>query len=178
MQPTFTTERLILRPRTLADTEACLDMDRRPGALQHIGVSWDDPAAHRAHIESRTRGPYPPGMGYWTVLDRVADPRFLGWVELVPEHTAGPRIEIGWRLVPEAWGRGLATEAARRLLRHAFETLDLPEVVAYIDPANHRSIRVAEKLGLLPRGELADATGVSVVYVGTIRLGGQTDAHG
>jgi RimJ/RimL family protein N-acetyltransferase len=59
-----------------------------------------------------------------------------------------PAVEVGWRLARPAWGRGLATEGARASLRHAFGELDLEAVISIIDPANLRSIRVAEKLGM------------------------------
>ena len=152
MQPTFRTRRLVLRPRTLADTEACLAMDRDAEVTRFISGPWSDPAAHRAFIEARTLGPYPPGLGYWTICSREDPGSFIGWILLIPEDTVGPEIEIGWRLRREVWGQGLATEAARPVLRHAFVTLELSEVVAEIDPANAASLKVAEKLGLELRG--------------------------
>jgi RimJ/RimL family protein N-acetyltransferase len=151
-QPPIETRHLVLRPRTLADTEACLAMDADPEVTRFVDGPWSDPAAHRAFIEGRTRGPYPPGLGYWTVLHR-RDGAFLGWVLLIPEDAQGPEVEIGWRLVRAAWGRGYATEAAAAVLRHAFVELRLPSVVAVIDPANAASIRVAEKLGLRPAAD-------------------------
>jgi RimJ/RimL family protein N-acetyltransferase len=149
MLPTFATPRLLLRPRTLADTDVCLAMDRDPEVTRFISGPWADPPAHRAFVEARTRGPYPAGLGYWTIR-RTDDPApFLGWVLLIPVDGKGPEIEIGWRLVRVAWGLGFATEAAGRVLRHAFVTVRLPEVIAPIDPENVRSQRVAEKLGLM-----------------------------
>ncbi|MGO8719679.1 MAG: GNAT family N-acetyltransferase [Acidobacteriaceae bacterium] len=59
-----------------------------------------------------------------------------------------PAVEIGWRLHPQSWGKGLATEGARAVLRFAFEELQLPEVVAFTIPANLPSRRVMEKLGM------------------------------
>ncbi|MBW8838037.1 MAG: GNAT family N-acetyltransferase, partial [Burkholderia sp.] len=79
---------------------------------------------------------------------------FLGWVLLIPADAVGPEIEIGWRLPRKAWSSGIATEAATAVLQHAFATLRLQEVVAEIDPLNLASIRVAEKLGLVRRGDV------------------------
>jgi RimJ/RimL family protein N-acetyltransferase len=155
MQPVFETRRLLLHPRTLADTEACIEMDREPGVARFVpeilrfvaGLSIDL-QAHRSFVEARTRGPYPPGLGYWTVHPRSADNSFLGWVMLIPLDAVGPDIEIGWRLRPAAWGKGYATEAAAPVLRHGLAALRLAEIVSDIDPANLASVRVAEKIGL------------------------------
>ena len=59
-----------------------------------------------------------------------------------------PCVEIGWRLAAAHWNRGLATEAARQCLRYGFEELALQEIVAFTVPANQRSRRVMEKLGM------------------------------
>lgn len=145
MQPVFETPRLLLRPRTLAETELCLAMDREPGVTRYVSGPWDDPAAHRAFIEARTRGPYPSGMGYWTVRRRT-DNTFLGWILLIPEDAVGPETEIGWRLMPSVWGHNVAAEAALPVLRHAIQALRLPRAIADIDQRNTASLRVAEKL--------------------------------
>ena len=76
---------------------------------------------------------------------------FLGFIGLfVPEFDAHftPAVEIGWRLASEHWGKGLAAEGARGALRYGFETLRLEEVVSFTAPANLRSRRVMEKLGM------------------------------
>ncbi len=67
MQATLNTRRLVLRPRELADTDACLRMDLEPEVTRYVSGPWSDPVAHRAFIEQRTRGPYLRGLGYWTL---------------------------------------------------------------------------------------------------------------
>jgi RimJ/RimL family protein N-acetyltransferase len=79
--PTFRTARLVIRPRTLDDIEACLEMDRDPEVTKFISGPWSDPAAHRAFVQGRMRHEYPEGMGYWAV---VAPQGFVGWVLLTP----------------------------------------------------------------------------------------------
>ena len=59
-----------------------------------------------------------------------------------------PAVEIGWRLDPAFWNRGLATEGARAVLRYAFDFLELKEVVSFTVPDNFASRRVMEKLGM------------------------------
>jgi RimJ/RimL family protein N-acetyltransferase len=129
------------------DLEACLAMDRDSEVTRFLHGPWTDPIAHRAFVEERMRHTYPVGMGYWSI---VASDGFVGWVLLTPLDLHGPEIEIGWRLVRAAWGRGYATEAARPVLCHALNTLGLPEVIADIDPVNAASVKVARKLGFRP----------------------------
>ena len=59
-----------------------------------------------------------------------------------------PAVEIGWRLLPQYWGQGLAPEGARAALDYGFNTLELPEIVAFTTRQNRPSIRVMEKLGM------------------------------
>ena len=63
-----------------------------------------------------------------------------------PGHPLGPHVDIGWRLVRSAWGRGYATEAAKASLRDAFERVHLKEVLAYTSVDNVRSRAVMKRL--------------------------------
>jgi RimJ/RimL family protein N-acetyltransferase len=150
--PILETARLRLRPRTLADLDDCFRLDREPETLRWVdwplaAGSWNDEAAHRAFILSRTIHPYPPGLGYWIVARKEAPDEFLGWVLLIPEDATGPEVEIGWRLLRAARGHGYATEAAAALVRHGFATLGLPRIIADMYRDNAPSMNVARKLG-------------------------------
>jgi len=96
MQPTLRTQRLLLRPRSLADTDACVQMDQEPEVTRYVSGPWSDPVAHRAFVEQRTRGPYPDGLGYWSLAARDQPTEFVGWVLLIPVDAIGPETEIGW----------------------------------------------------------------------------------
>lgn len=73
--------------------------------------------------------------------------------------------EIGWRLAPEYWGQGLATEAARSALQHGFESFPFDRVIATVQAANTASIRVIEKLGMKLENRLDRAGRKVSVYV-------------
>jgi RimJ/RimL family protein N-acetyltransferase len=83
----------------------------------------------------------------------LAIPTFEANFLLPPSAQANPNpspvVEIGWRLAHSAWGQGLATEGARAITRYAFETLNLPSLVSFTVPANLRSRRVMEKIGMV-----------------------------
>jgi RimJ/RimL family protein N-acetyltransferase len=85
------------------------------------------------------------GFGAWSVTGRE-DSAYLGEVGLF-QPVEYPEPEIGWLVVPEAEGRGIAHEAALAVRAWAYRTLGLPTLVSYIAPANERSIRLAQRLG-------------------------------
>ena len=90
------------------------------------------------------------GFGLWAVEVPGATP-FAGFVGLsTPRFEAHftPSVEIGWRFGPEYWGRGYATEGARAALAFGFDVLRLEEIVSFTVPANVRSRRVMEKIGM------------------------------
>jgi RimJ/RimL family protein N-acetyltransferase len=90
------------------------------------------------------------GFGLWAV-EAMGLADFIGFAGLsTPAFTAHftPAVEIGWRLAFEYWGQGYATEAARAALGFAFSQLQLAEVVSFTVPANQRSRRVMERLGM------------------------------
>ena len=81
----------------------------------------------------------------------LLDHCFIGYVGLhTPSFHARftPCVEIGWRLAAEYWNRGLATEAAHAVVRHAFGVLHLPALVSFTVPTNLASIRVMRKLNM------------------------------
>ena len=81
----------------------------------------------------------------WAVEERETG-LFVGRIGLhYPE--GWPDRELGWTIARKFWGRGLATEGARAAMKHAFDTLGWSHVVSLIHRDNHRSIRVAERLG-------------------------------
>lgn len=73
----------------------------------------------------------------------------IGYCGFLHQEVDGEKeIEIGYRLHPDFWNRGLATEGARAVRDHAFRDLQLERVISLIHPDNHASRRVAEKNGM------------------------------
>lgn len=90
------------------------------------------------------------GFGTWAAA--TADGDFVGAVGLLPVPARpfpfGPTVEVGWRLARAAWGRGYATEGARRAMEWAFTERGVPEIVSFTAEVNVRSRAVMERLGM------------------------------
>jgi RimJ/RimL family protein N-acetyltransferase len=90
------------------------------------------------------------GFGRWA-LQLVTTGEFLGFTGLsVPAFCAPflPAVEVGWRLAPDAWGQGYATEAARAAVRYGFSELGLAEIISFTAVTNQRSRAVMRRLGM------------------------------
>ena len=154
--PTLETRRLRLRPFTDADAEPLFALQSDPRVLRYWDAPpWTEPSrADRVLAASRQMAEQ--GTGARLAVDRLADGSFLGWSSLTrwsPEHGSA---SLTYCLAEAAWGQGYATEAARALLRWAFDTLDLNRVQAEADTRNPASRRVLEKLGFVHEGTLRE----------------------
>jgi len=137
----------------MSDFDACAAMDRDPEVTKYIPVPWDNPDQHERFLRERIQRSLGPGLGYWSIFPKEQPDRFLGWILLIPYGGVGPEIEIGWRLNRLSWGKGYATEAARPVVGHAFETVGVDRIVTDIDRRNTGSMHVAEKIGMKLLGD-------------------------
>jgi RimJ/RimL family protein N-acetyltransferase len=90
------------------------------------------------------------GYGLWAV-EVPGEAEFIGFVGLALQNFEAhftPAVEVGWRLAQNYWGRGFATEAARAAVADGFDRFGLEEIVSFTVPANVRSVRVMERLGM------------------------------
>jgi RimJ/RimL family protein N-acetyltransferase len=152
---TLRTERTLLRPWRADDRPFFAELNADPEVMRHFPATLDreqsDAVASRImdHITKH-------GFGFWALEIPGVMP-FAGFVGLahVPfDAPFTPAVEIGWRLVRAAWGRGYASEAARACVHFAFDDLRLAEIVALTVPANTRSRAVMERIGM--QHDLAD----------------------
>lgn len=98
-------------------------------------------------------------------VDRAQDNRFAGRGGIRHIHVAGnDEIEIAYALMVEFWGRGLATEIARQLVRMAFTVFKIEDVVAFTSKRNVGSRRVMEKAGLRFEHEFKHAEEPHLLY--------------
>lgn len=150
MTESLTTERLLLRRWREADRLPFQRLNADPRVMEFMPGLLSPEASDeligriKAHFEQHGFGPF--------AAEFREDGAFLGYIGLyVPTFDAAfmPAVEIAWRLGADYWGRGLATEGARAVVRHAFAELELASLVSFTVPENLRSRRVMEKLGMV-----------------------------
>lgn len=101
-------------------------------------------------------------FGCWAIEDRATG-CFIGMVGMShPAHF--PEPELGWILMAEAEGMGIAHAAAQAALGSVWANTTLPTVVSTIDPRNHRSIPLAERLGAVLDAGAARHDPADLVY--------------
>jgi RimJ/RimL family protein N-acetyltransferase len=157
---TLTTERLTLRPFALDDVDFLFDMYSRWEVQRFIGREPKVMTDRAEAIEraQRLASLDHPVHGVWAITESgTGRPHGALLLKELPASGASEPlqpsgdIEIGWHLHPDAWGRGYATEAAQRVLRHAFDN-GIPRVLAVTYPQNTASQRVALRIGMSDLG--------------------------
>lgn len=143
------TERLLLRRWREADLEPFAALNADPEVMTHFPgtLSRADSDAMVGRIEATFES---QGFGLWAVEVRGEVP-FIGFVGITPVRFDAhftPAVEVGWRLARTYWGRGYAVEAARAAIDFGFSEVGLREIVSFSVPANVRSRRVMERLGM------------------------------
>ncbi|GAA3222696.1 GNAT family N-acetyltransferase [Actinocorallia longicatena] len=155
-QPILRTERLLLSPLAERHLEAEIHLYSDPEVLRFLSTrtptSDEAAASHRRRL---TMAEKVDGLGFWIahLSEAGEEGEFVGLLMLPPAH--GPDqpddpavCDLGYRLLRRHWGRGLASEASRALLRHAFDTIGQSRVIAQTMTANLGSRRVLEAIGM------------------------------
>lgn len=164
--PILTTPRLKLRMLEERDFEeyAAIHMDPEVTKFTaRVEFSRMDAWRHLAMIAGHW---HLRGFGMWGV-EELETSRLVGRVGF-HEPDGWPAFELGWTIGRVWWGRGYATEAAKRCLEYAFGDMQREHVISLIDPENVNSIRVAERLGETLEGE-AEVGGHRVLIYGISR---------
>ncbi len=150
--PWLETLRLELREFVPSDRPELERLDSDPRVMKYIGdgrTSTPDEISAAIGRVRRNYGLY-PGLGTWRA-SRRDNGEFIGWFSLkyIPKTV---EVEVGYRLLPEAWGRGYATEGATELVRYGFDDVGLERIIGITHPDNLASQRVLAKAGLADAG--------------------------
>jgi ribosomal-protein-alanine N-acetyltransferase len=164
--PVLETGRLILRRLTMDDLDDLAALYRDPEVRRWFpeGVlTREETRAELAWVIDVYYRQY--GYGLWAAVLKETG-AFVGRCGLLPWEIGGrTEVEVAYLLDPAHWGRGLATEAARAIVAHAFATLPVDRLICLLDPGNGASRAVAVKIGMtLLWDDYVDEHGSSQVY--------------
>jgi RimJ/RimL family protein N-acetyltransferase len=143
------TARLLLRRWRASDRAPFAELNADPRVMEHFPARLTRAESDRLIARSETSFDR-RGYGLWA-LELRASGELVGCAGLeVPSFEAHftPAVEVGWRLMWSAWGRGYATEAARAALAFGFEVTGLAEIVSFTSVTNQRSRAVMERIGM------------------------------
>jgi ribosomal-protein-alanine N-acetyltransferase len=144
----FTLPGLVAERLTPADRHRLRRIDRDPAVMAAMG-GVRTPAATDAYLERNLEHWVEYGFGIWMLRDPDSGTLIgrAGLRHIRVEQT--DEVELAYVLLPEWWGRGLGTTAARACVTIGREWVGLPSVVALVLPDNRRSRRVLMKAALL-----------------------------
>jgi [ribosomal protein S5]-alanine N-acetyltransferase len=157
------TERLILRSFREDDVDVMGRLFANPDFMRFSLGVFTDRKQTVAFIE-KVMGWDRTGIpSQFAVVPRGED-AFVGYCGFFQHAEVPGEIEIGYRLHPDYWNRGLITEAALAVRDHGFRDWKLPRVISLIHPENIPSRRVAEKNGMNVENEITFRGFPALVY--------------
>ena len=159
MIPLLETERLILREITERDFDAVHAYGSDPEVVQY--VPWGPNTEQETHdfiAHCLLSAAAEDRMDYVFGVEFRDDPGLLGSVGLYLKHADDGQAMLGYAYRKAAWGRGIATEAARVMVAMGFDVLGLRRIWAACDPENEGSKRVLENVGMQIEGRLREDT--------------------
>jgi len=147
--PNIATTNLILRPFTLDDADAYWPLVSLPEVLRYTGeeakTSLD--AVRDVLLTRPMRDYVVHGYGRMACIEKSSG-RLVGFSGL-KYLDDWQETDVGYRFLPECWGKGYATESALALMAQGREAFGLRRFIGLVQPANGASSRVLEKLGLV-----------------------------
>lgn len=154
MHPILQTHRLSLRRFTNSDEDAAfiLSMNSQPEVLKYLHEPLLKDLDHAKEVlQSIILPQYENNLGRWAVHTKDNN-EFIGWCGL-KYRSETEDIDLGYRFLPSAWGKGYATEAAKACLDFGFKTLNLEKINACAHINNIASLTVLEKIDMLYTGD-------------------------
>lgn len=160
MKPHFETERLILREIFAEDAERLFLLDRDPEVMKYIGVPVVQKISETEEIIRKIRKQYEEnGIGRWAVIEKQSN-LFIGWsgLKILTEPINGYSnvYDLGYRFLPETWGKGYATETCNFFVDYSFNKLKLPVIYAHAHCGNTASNQILQKIGFQQKEKFVD----------------------
>jgi ribosomal-protein-alanine N-acetyltransferase len=157
------TERLVLRSFLEEDVDALAELFANPDFMRFSLGAFTERKKTVDFIEKMMGWDLAGMPSQFAILSR-GEHTVIGYCGFLHHPEVPGEVEIGYRLHPSYWNRGLVTEAARAVRDYAFADLKLPRVMSLIHPENIPSRRVAEKNGMKVEKEITFRGFPTLVY--------------
>jgi len=157
------TERLILRRYAEEDKADFISLFTDAKVMTYVGDGVLTVEQAEAFWQKLFEKLYPQNFNIWAVFT-VEDSNYVGHAGIYPRPTRREDWEFVYFLNQNSWGKGYATEIARRIIEYGFEELNLPEVFATVDTVHRASINVIEKAGMKHLRDECDEDGIFFVF--------------
>jgi RimJ/RimL family protein N-acetyltransferase len=157
------TERLILRRYAEPDKSEFIKLFTDAPVMKYVGDGVLTAEQAEAFWQKLFEKLYPQNFNIWAVFAKQ-DSAYIGHAGIYPRPTRAEDWEFVYFLNRQSWGKGYATEIARRIIEFGFEELNLPEVYATVDDVHSASIHVLEKAGMSFKNYEFDEAGRFSVY--------------
>lgn len=154
--PTIETDRLILRKATQHDANDILELYAHKDVVQHLPLELFSSLADAKEEISWYEKIFLEQTGLrWVIEDKISNKVIgtCGYLNYEADHN---RIEIGYDLSPESWGKGIMTEALKAILDFAFHNMSINKVEAQITSENDSSLHLLKKLNFKHDGILRE----------------------
>ncbi len=146
--PFLESSRLFLRLFRESDVNDLFRIEGNPAVMEFIRKPVTDPSQSLIRIQKETIYAIEnPGLGLFACFEKVTD-NYIGLVKIKQvENTED--IEVGYGFIPEAWGKGYATEITLKVIEYLQKTFPKRKIIAFIQKENVNSQRVLEKTGMV-----------------------------
>ncbi len=162
------TKRLILRKLEEADAPSIFLMDSDPEVMKYIGVPVSTDISESKQAIKMIQKQYEEnGVGRLAVIEKESG-LMIGWsgLKLLTKETNGYQnvLELGYRFLPESWGKGYAVEAGIASLEYGFNELNADAIYAYAHSGHDVSNHILRKLGFEKTSEFEEPDGTCFWY--------------
>lgn len=162
------TQRLILRKFEETDAERLFLLDSNPEVMKYIGMPPLSDISESENVIKMIQQQYlDNGVGRLAVIEKESG-LLIGWsgLKLITQEINGYNniYELGYRFIPEYWGKGYALESAKASLDFGFNDLKAEIIYAHAHSENEGSNHILRKLGFEKTGEFTEPDGICFWY--------------
>ncbi len=150
--PVIRTERLLLRPTTVADADVLYELRRNEDVMRYIDRPRPDSINDILALIQKIQDRFESNDGISWALALPDTDRYIGTISFHEIMKAHFRAEVGYMLHPDFHGKGIMSEALQAVIAHGFNNMGLHSIEAHLDPCNVASARILERNGFVREG--------------------------